>query len=364
MIKKFIINTSLISFFSFLIILTIEVLLYFANFPLYDDRTFNNTHVVTFAGGSKHKPNVKNTTRLGYPSLSTDSTGLVHNGILRTNEDLHNAVFVLGGSTVEGWGASSNKKTIPAQLEICLNKNLLKPIVVANAGFQGDYSYQEFQRALDFIGRYNPKMIVVLDGRNDGHFGMLKSWTAFDSNPGIHGPLKYINEAGHRGRGDQIIHDMRSISRLINIAFLIKKKSIKKNNLEKFNFDNDMNDQKITLIVNSYLTTHKILHEVGKSFNIPVFSFLQPSLEAKDNLTVQEKNNLEKFRKRMKWPKNYYTEISNFYKEVILNLPKEIINISKIFNDIDEKVYVDSVHYNDKGNFIISNEICRQLLSL
>ena len=87
-------------------------------------------------------------------------------------------------------------------------------------------------------------------------------------------------------------------------------------------------------------------------------------MEAKDNLTVQEKNNLEKFRKRMKWPKNYYTEISNFYKEVILNLPKEIINISKIFNDIDEKVYVDSVHYNDKGNFIISNEICRQLLSL
>tara|TARA_B100001027_G_scaffold212469_1_gene181884 strand:- start:114 stop:1211 length:1098 start_codon:yes stop_codon:yes gene_type:complete len=363
MIRKLLGDFLIISFITFLIFLIIEVFLFFLNFPLKDDRSFNNSFEVTFAGGARHKPNIKSTTRLGYPALSTDSTGLVHNGILRNKDELQNAIFVLGGSTVEGWGASSNMKTIPAQLELCLNKNLTKKVVVANGGFQGDYSYQEFQRAVNIISRYNPKMIIILDGRNDGHFGMMKNWVAFDSNPGIHGPLDYINKAGHRGRKDQIIHEMRSISRLINWVINVKDNNSRKTNLDKFSFDENITNTKISKIASSYLITHKLIHEIGKAYNVPIFSYLQPTLEAKKELNSYEKELLEKFRKRMKWPLSYYDQISNFYDEVSSRLPNEIIDYSNIFNDLDINLYVDSNHYNDEGNLIISEKICKNILN-
>ena len=100
--------------------------------------------------------------------LYTDNLGLIHNGDeFREDPNVLNFnIIFLGGSTVEGRGSTSNKKTIPALLESCL-RTKKQNINIYNFGFSGDNSFNENLRIYSKSEYFKPDLIIALDGRND-----------------------------------------------------------------------------------------------------------------------------------------------------------------------------------------------------
>ena len=77
-------------------------------------------------------------------------------------------VFIFGGSSVFGVGASSINHTIPSYLQKKLNENEKNlSFSVVNAGVRGYFSYFEYLKYLNHVRKLDPDIIINLNGRND-----------------------------------------------------------------------------------------------------------------------------------------------------------------------------------------------------
>ena len=77
-------------------------------------------------------------------------------------------IFMVGGSTMFGAGATSDETTIPAYLQQLLNeKDFGFDIEVINSGIQGADSTTELNLIERKLVRFSPDLIIIYDGWND-----------------------------------------------------------------------------------------------------------------------------------------------------------------------------------------------------
>ena len=77
-------------------------------------------------------------------------------------------IFLLGGSTMFGYGATSDKTTIPGYLQQFLDETHNDhDIEIINAGIQGADSFDELNLIENKVVPLNPDLIIVYDGWND-----------------------------------------------------------------------------------------------------------------------------------------------------------------------------------------------------
>jgi len=77
-------------------------------------------------------------------------------------------IFMLGGSTMFGYGATSDETTIPGYLqEFFRNHDMEFKIEIINAGIQGADSYAETKIIQNKIVDFSPDMMIIYDGWND-----------------------------------------------------------------------------------------------------------------------------------------------------------------------------------------------------
>jgi len=77
-------------------------------------------------------------------------------------------IFMIGGSTIFGVGATSDKTTIPGHLQHILNeKDFGFNIEVINSGIQGASSSTELNLIKQKLVRFSPDLIIIYDGWND-----------------------------------------------------------------------------------------------------------------------------------------------------------------------------------------------------
>ena len=330
----------------------------------------NDSHEFTdFRSGQKFKPNVI-AHMPGYPdNLKTNEYGFISN-----NNETHNLenftkknIFFVGGSTVEGRGASSNKNTIPSNLERCLQK-IDKDFQVINAGFSGDTAFQEFLRlSTNIIPKYNTYAVISLSGRNDAHnsFILNDTWKENDNIYFKRMEYKLKNLSDHC-----IMCALNRKLLRISISYYSLNYFIERNilNLQNsFKFDRELKVEK------KFLMSHKNISPAAKNFvetliltnfylknkKIQYFSFIQPALDENFKfLTKFEKNKKNIYEKKVN--NLYWVQISEFYKEAIEHSKDKnfIYDISNVFKKYNETLYYDSVHYNDIGNKIIAGKIC------
>ena len=78
-------------------------------------------------------------------------------------------IFVIGGSTLYGSGSTSDTTTIPGFLqERFINSGINQKIQVINAGIEGSTSIEEVVRIKNDLVNFDPDMIVIYHGTNDG----------------------------------------------------------------------------------------------------------------------------------------------------------------------------------------------------
>jgi len=83
------------------------------------------------------------------------------------SEDIYR-IFMVGGSTTFGYGASSDQNSIPAHLQEKFNQiNLEKSVEVINAGIHGYNSNDEMNLVKNKLVHYNPDLVIIFDGSND-----------------------------------------------------------------------------------------------------------------------------------------------------------------------------------------------------
>ncbi len=77
-------------------------------------------------------------------------------------------IFMIGGSTMFGAGATSDETTIPGYLQHILNeKDLMFGIEVINSGIQGADSNTELNLIEQKLVRFSPDLVIIYDGWND-----------------------------------------------------------------------------------------------------------------------------------------------------------------------------------------------------
>ena len=77
-------------------------------------------------------------------------------------------IFMVGGSTMFGAGATSDETTIPGYLQNLLNeKDFEFNIEVINSGIQGADSNSELKLIKQKLVHYHPDLVIVYDGWND-----------------------------------------------------------------------------------------------------------------------------------------------------------------------------------------------------
>ena len=111
---------------------------------------------------------LRNTENQKLNLLNINSHGFRGNEIDLIKPDNTYRIFVVGGSTVLGNSSTSDKSTIPGQLENLLNNsNLDMDIEVVNAGIGGAFSFTEINLIKNKIINYSPDVLIVYDGWND-----------------------------------------------------------------------------------------------------------------------------------------------------------------------------------------------------
>ena len=87
-------------------------------------------------------------------------------------------IFMLGGSTMFGYGATSDETTIPGYLQELFYRDYEEyDIQVINSGIQGADSFDELNLIKTKLLNYSPDMIIIYDGWNDLREGNSASTT-------------------------------------------------------------------------------------------------------------------------------------------------------------------------------------------
>ena len=318
---------------------------------------------ISIGGGISYSPFSRNSLP-GYPSdLSTDGYGFIHNG--EDNRVINEGdIFIFGGSTVEGRGSSSNSTTISAFLENCLNEDQKESRVnVINVGFSGDYSSQQYSRLISTVLiHYRPSIVIYLDGRNDAHLALPKSYFPEFANYALY-PIS--NPMRQETSNNLIFPTTGQLAKrvVVKLNKLISNTSPSKI-LPMPDYSQMNLSQRAEKAASNWKEVSLKTKGVTKRKGIHFFHFLQPTLAL--GKEAEGSKHFSRFFARMGLSKSseYLDIIRQFYKiaKRTANQYGHIYDITSVVPE-DSSSYVDSVHYNDESNMLISTKICNVVSS-
>lgn len=302
----------------------------------------------------KYKPFIINQMH-GYPDkLGTDKYGFIYN-FEQDKEILGNKIniFILGGSTVEGRGSSSNGLTIPSRLQNCLQLNLDNNINVINAGYSGFTVLQQINLYKYFIEKnFENKInyVIFFDGFNDAFYTITSSFGVEGSS--YHKYKQYMNESSNLSYAlDLRLSELSGIYLLLNKFLSINKNHnslyLNKSNIAK-------NSSELSILINHF---NEFVNDKGIGF----MHIIQPYLSYENKyLTDKEKKLIINYIDRMQFNKKLYFEyLNNFFSDYVnQNKNNNSYDYRKLFSQEKREIFFDTVHYNDLGNKIIAEKIC------
>ena len=245
-------------------------------------------------------------------------------------------IFVVGGSTTFGNFASSDSTTIPGYLQSLINEiDMDKKIEVFNLGVFARTSFEEVYDLKQNFLKYNPDLIIAYDGWND----LYQDFNRFEE-----------------GTTTSNLTDLSKIYNIIKrnyATFRVALDILNSFNTEDIKLIPDGENMKDK--ANAWVQNWDSICKLGKENNFETIVFLQPVLGTGEKpMSEWEKYKIET---------QGYTSVVPYYTNLQEKIP--ILNkkcfaaydVSEIFNDIDEPIYITMGHMGDRGNEIVANEI-------
>lgn len=344
-----------------------------------------------------------------------DQMGFISNGIperdISTKSSDVYRIFIIGGSAAAGQGATSADKTIAAQLEKKLNaiNGSLGDIKfeVINASVPGYFSSIELAYLAFELVYLKPDLVIAFNGAND-FYQILNKILKKTRPPYYHWSKRHFYFKKYlEAQIPQLIIPERW--QLWNYSYFCQ--SLRTAGLKIVNyFNDDYNDKKIFLkkqfpLVDDieinkgirYLSQSTISHGFGQTNTIDVevsehdlsyfkknmtmmksicvlegadfIHVLQPALHPnfKLNMSPEEQMmyqlKLEQSAQALQIDyTKVYAQFNDFAKKEFSSLfnnkeTQEFYNFSDIFLDVESGVYIDTLHYSNKGQELIAERL-------
>jgi hypothetical protein len=307
--------------------------------------------------GYVHAPNItmemtKGTSRK--MKLSTDENGFsITPAFAFANPDF--TIVTTGGSTIFGVGSSDNSTTVPSILEELIYQRLKLRAEVVNLALRGAQSFQEMLLLDRFFAEYRADLVLTISGRNDAD-AALRDPTVEGAflKPHVWENTVPLVQKAERGEFMVIGLQGKLRSRSYTYDLLYRwlgpsKKSKSTQKKPKLNLRREANTdtkQRAKISVTHYAAADQISEINGAAFVM----ILQPTIFSKNTWTEVEKGRMK--RKGQKkgfgdW-KKYRRNEESFYNALReIEKPFHFIDLSNIFFESNETLYIDHCHYND-----------------
>jgi hypothetical protein len=262
-------------------------------------------------------------------------------------------IFVIGGSTTFGTGTTSDTTTIPGFLQEKFdNDQFSKKIEVINAGISGLFSGTEVGLIKEQILDYDPDLLIIYDGWND----IAKKYENYND-----GLKNSQNQSTSKERDTfyefgELLFDFSVVAKIIytNLDYLPMFFA----GPAVYSFEGTEINEKADIWSKRWTE----ICELGKTNDFQVVVTLQPILGSSERtLSEFEQHQFEWKENERRLPA---LEIYANNLVQIDNSCTKTADLRNIFDEINEPLYLDSVHLGDYGNKIVSDKIYELILPL
>jgi len=272
-------------------------------------------------------------------TITVNSDGFRGNELL-TNSDYR--IFVIGGSTTFGAGATSDSKTIPYILQEKINEVFPdQNIEVINAGIPNAYSHTESFLIKEKILSYSPDLLIIYDGWND----LAQDYDFYSQGTD---PIFLDKVIRYIGKSDYVTPKF-----ILTYYFNLK-----------YNSDNvvPFNSYKMNEKISLWKNTWENICKLEKNYNFKTIITLQPLVgTGEKNLTYEESTTFTKF--------DGESVILNYnsYKIALNELNSKCystLDLTNAFDSNSETIFYDFGHVGDFGNNIIAENLFEKILPI
>jgi lysophospholipase L1-like esterase len=265
-------------------------------------------------------------------------------------------VVVTGGSTIFGIGSSDNSTTVPSDLERLINERLNIKAEVINIALRGGKSFQEMLLVDRFLAENHADLVLAVSGLNE-------AGGAIDD-PTVEGAFlgKYVWDNAvalvHKAeRGEFMLINLGSKLRSWSYTYDLlyrqfdkfKKKGKSQPPAEPPEFDLRREaptsiGQRAKIAATHYAATDQISRMNGARFVM----ILQPTPRYKTNWTEEEVSRITRRYESKDMMRTYGEKEREFFDAFReTEKPFQFVDLSNIFSDSKETLYIDHCHYND-----------------
>src|SRR5215510_7119531 len=274
-------------------------------------------------------------------------------------------VFMFGGSTMWGLGAEDDS-TIPSIFaEEAKNKGINCEVV----NF-GQYAYVSTQEVIELTLQLQkgniPDVVIFYDGVNDTFSGFQLGV------PGLpHDEIRREKEFCLLERKEfQTLAAQSAIRQFSTVRFLrrvLEKSGFRHHNVEPIHleYERAISDKRSLAhaVVERYLNNIKLVQTLSQSYGFASLFYWQPVIYTKRDLTEYERQSLEL---DVNYPgmKEFYLDTYAALQQSSAGLNKNVAfyDISSIFSDIREPIFVDFNHMGGKGNSFIARRMAEDFV--
>jgi len=262
-------------------------------------------------------------------------------------------IFMVGASSVE-----SGQPPLPNLLGIELEKGGINPVRIFNYGVASQKSGQELAHIIYHILNLKPDLIILYDGGND-----IMDPYLVDPRPGY--PFNFFmyesnilfKDVQTYPLLDVIAYESGLLRRLLYSHF-VKKFANLSELRKKAGYGTEKWRQEIAdIYVDNLIKAQTISHAFGSEF----VAFFQPLVFFKDVQTPREKRfGMDQQIHALEVRKRIRQELARGGKNSSLN----VFDLSDIFDEVSDQVFVDYIHVSDRYNKIVAQSIGQQVIKL
>lgn len=275
-----------------------------------------------------------------FPTLNINSYGFRGPEISKEKPNDLYRIFVVGGSTAFGYGATSDETTIPGFLQKNFDEYGLDfHVEVINAGTEAAYSTEEAYYIKNILLQFKPNLIITYSGWNDASDVSVR---------------ENINTS-------VVFFDIRQLL-FYRTPFFIYERIIGYPDREVTfsNLNEDFIPNRVNLWKNNWLDICKLSKE--KDFKMVIA--VQPILGTGDKIFSSHESSVLA---NQPIESNIVITGLNEFAKVLNELESECYataDLRNVFDGISEPVYYDIGHMSDFGNKIVAQKLFELILPI
>jgi len=265
-------------------------------------------------------------------------------------------IVVTGGSTIFGIGSTNNLTTVPSILERLINERLNIRAEVVNLALRGGKSFQEMLLVDRFLAENHADLVLVISGVNEAS-GAIDDPTVEGAFLGKHVWNNAVSLIHRAERGEFMLINLTSKLRSWSYTYDLlyrqfdkfkkKEESSSPSVPPKLNFRREALTtikQRAHIAATHYAATDQISRMNGAKF----IMLLQPTPRYKMNWTEEEMSRITRKYESKDLMRIYGQKEHEFYDAFReTEKPFQFVDLSNIFSETKETLYIDHCHYND-----------------